>query len=227
MDARTATLLLYLITAAGVVVWFFALRSLNAAYRSRRAAREAASERFELDGPVPENLVYGSVEVEGEPAALSVKAAALLAKQTAAFIGPLRIVHRSDERVVFEGSGPDAGGPQGGAWVRRGQLLLSPAGSRLTRIHYAVELTGGRGLLLVGAAFLILGVVGLVVGFLLISTFVVGNEDPSVRGQTLQMLQAGHLLWPPFLFAALYRRKYASVRASFETWMTNLPYHDV
>ena len=76
------------------------------------------------------------------------------------------------------------------------------------------------------AIFLVLGVIALVTGFVLVNTLVVPNRDPAVRGQTLQMLQVGHFLWPPFLFGGLYRRQYTAVRARFDTLIHNLPYYE-
>jgi hypothetical protein len=36
--------------------------------------------------------------------------------------------------------------------------------------------------------------------------YVLPNEHPAVRGQVFQMVQAVHLLWPPFLLAGLVRK---------------------
>ncbi len=38
------------------------------------------------------------------------------------------------------------------------------------------------------------------------------------------MIQVCHLLWPPFLFAALYRKRLASLRGAMETFIRNLPF---
>ena len=46
--------------------------------------------------------------------------------------------------------------------------------------------------------------VAFVVGFWAIHTYVVPN--PQIRGQTIQIVQLVHFLWPPFLFFGLRRR---------------------
>ena len=38
------------------------------------------------------------------------------------------------------------------------------------------------------------------------------------------MLQTIHFLWPPFLFAGLYRYQYAAVAGEVETFVHNIPY---
>jgi len=83
----------------------------------------------------------------------------------------------------------------------------------------------GRGLLWWGASFQLLGLIALAVGFWLIRTYVVPDPDPAVRGQTVQMAQAVHFLWPPFLFGALYRRGYKALRTALDTLVHNLPYY--
>ena len=49
--------------------------------------------------------------------------------------------------------------------------------------------------------------VALVAGSWAIRTFVVPHPDPAIRGQVFQMCQVAHFLWPPFLFAGLYRAR--------------------
>ena len=75
-----------------------------------------------------------------------------------------------------------------------------------------------------GAAVLMLGLIALVVGFLVMQTYVISSPNPAVRGQVFQMCQVVHFLWPPFLFGGLYRKKFSVVRAGFDTLVHNLPY---
>ena len=226
MDETTARIILYAITAAGVVVWFAGLRFVNAACRVRRVARNSTAERFELTAPPAENLVFGSVELQGEPATLLPKLTSILVKENAGPVGQLKITQQTENLVAFEGTGPEAADGQSGQYVRRGQLRFSRLADRRTCVDYAVEVCGGRGLLLGAVALLILGVTALVVGFVVINTYVVPHQDPNVRGQTFQMLQVVHFLWPPFLLGARYRRRYSTVQARFDTLIHNLPYYE-
>ena len=65
------------------------------------------------------------------------------------------------------------------------------------------EVTAGTGFLFAAKVIVLLG--GLVTGglYYVLSTSVLASEDPSLRAQVVQMVQAIHLLWPPFLFAGL------------------------
>jgi hypothetical protein len=40
----------------------------------------------------------------------------------------------------------------------------------------------------------------------------------------LQMMQAIHFVWPPFLFAQLSRQPVKAIRSQFEALVNNLPY---
>lgn len=65
------------------------------------------------------------------------------------------------------------------------------------------EVTAGTGFLSVAKVIVLVG--GLVTGGLYYAlwTFAVASEDPGHRAQVIQMVQAIHFLWPPFLFAGL------------------------
>ena len=74
-----------------------------------------------------------------------------------------------------------------------------------------------------GAAVVqLLGLAAILIGFWLIGTYVVPNPNPAIRGQTFQMLQVVHFLWPPFLFGWLHRLRYTAVQSastrSYTTW---------
>jgi hypothetical protein len=70
------------------------------------------------------------------------------------------------------------------------------------------------------------GLVALVGGGWAAYTFLASSPNPAARGQTLQMLQAVHFLWPPFLFGALYRWGNSAVAGQFDAFAHNLPYLD-
>jgi hypothetical protein len=53
---------------------------------------------------------------------------------------------------------------------------------------------------------------------------VIPSPNPSVRGQAIQMVQAVHLLWPPFLCAALARHPGRMIQARVSAMIHNLPY---
>ena len=111
-----------------------------------------------------------------------------------------------------------------GGWYRQGRLMFEPLGADRTRIDYAIEVSPARWLLVLGWLFQASGLIALIVGCWLVYTFCVSSPRPELRWQTIQMVQAAHFLWPPFLFATLYRQRRKWVLTSFEALVQNLPY---
>jgi hypothetical protein len=221
VDAQIAQAILIAITAVAAVVWLAGLQFLIA---SARTMQPPPPEHFTLAESPPPSLIVGGAEVEGDPAKLAAKAASVLALGSVGGLGQLRIIEGTEERVVFKGTPADPSRPSAGQQLRRGVLRFTVTRGNRTQIDYAIEVRGGRGLLWGGAIFQVLGLVARVTGFWLIWSYVVPNPIPAVRGQAFQMLQVGHFLWPPFLFGGLYRKRYGVLRASFDTFVHNLPY---
>lgn len=226
MDTETARTVLYVITAIGGIVWLLGMQFVARSFRLERDAAQQAMNQFTMNESPPGRLLVGRAEVEGRPDALAARAASILAKGGAGLLGPVKILRKTEDRVVFEGADLNTTGQPGWRSVRRGQIQFTALGHDRTAIDYAVEIRGGRGLLLGGTVSVLLGLVALCVGFTLILTLVVPAPNPAVRAQTFQMVQVVHFLWPPFLFGALYRAGHRSVRAALEVFAHNLPYHD-
>lgn len=216
MDPEAAQILLLAITAVAFVVWLIGFQFLAG---SLRAGKPTSSDETE----VSTNVLTGSAEVEGQPGVLAAKAASVLAKGNP--IGPVKIVDKTDDHIVFERLGPGVVNQPASRWFRRGELRFASVGQGRSRVEWAVELANMGWLLALGALFQVLGLVVIVVGCWAISTYVVSSPDPAVRWQTFQMVQVVHFLWPPFLFGGLYRRGRREVAAQFEALANNLPYY--
>jgi hypothetical protein len=224
MSTETAQIVLYAIATVEFIVWLAAMQFVSVAYKSEKVAAQEAMQQFGLDKPPSGRLVVGSAEVEGQPAALAAKAASILAKGGPGALGPVKILAKTDNRITFEGIGYGGLGQPSWRSVCRGQMQFASAGPDRTTIDYAVELQGGKGLLLGGAVCVVLALVALVAGFTLIHIYVVPDPHPAVRAQAIQMFQAVHFLWPPFLFGGLYRGLRRNARVGFEIFVHNLPY---
>jgi hypothetical protein len=223
MDAQGAEMLLCAITAVGAIIWLVGLQVLVRSFPAIRRDSEIARQ-FSPEELPPANVLYGTAEVEGRPAELIDKAVAALLKASPAALDPMKIIERRDDRVVFGSVGSD---PRGRPWplqIARAQLRFTPLGPNRTSIDYAAEVAGGQWLLWMGVAFQCLGFAALVGGFCLIRAYVVPDPNPAVRWQTVQMVQAVHFLWPPFLFAAIYRRGRRAVQNGLDLLVHNLPY---
>ncbi len=246
MEIETARMVLFGIAGVGALVWLASLRFLQAAARSRQAETSgggafSASETsgmgnswgrppedaWEDPGRSSRSKLSGIVEVEGEPADLSARAASMLATGSLGFIN---ILERSDRHIVFGCGGRSGVGGAGGVGRQRSWMLGSfqaelrfeDAGMNRSRVEYRAEIPRGRWLLVTGAVFQMLGLITLAGGFWVLYTYVLPHENPAVRVQVIQMAQAVHFLWPPFLFGALYRRWGSSVKSALETMIRNL-----
>lgn len=224
MDQQTAQWVLYAITVAAGVAWMAGVRFLMRSVRMGRPDRPMGTTRFGEESP-PENVMVGTAEVEGLAESLSSKAASILAGDASHF-GCVKIVERTDDCLRFEARGSATTPSPAGQCLRGGQLRFTPLGHDRTRIDYGIEVSAGRGLLWGGAIFVVLGLIAVLVGYGAIQTWVVANPNAAVRGQTLQMFQVVHFLWPPFLFGGIYRQQRRAVRDGFDALIHNLPYHE-
>lgn len=220
-DLDAPHLLFYALTAVAVVVWLCALQYMLHTSRRRKSAVESEREFQALGATAPENVLVGTAEVAGEPGELSAKAAATLAKSGMHLLGNVKILEQTSDRVVFEGLQlPN----QSGKLFGRAELRLTPASQGKTRIDYAVEVPSRSWLLVLGWVFLGLGLLAIIIGFTLIQLFVVNDFNPGLRWQSVQMVQCGHFLWPPFLFGAIYRRQRTYLQSTLDSLVHNLPY---
>jgi hypothetical protein len=230
MDLETARLILYGITLVAGLAWLAGLQALASARRGARAASDLAAEQLLSEEEVGEGAVCGVAEVAGRPDELSAKLVPVLIRDASRFLGPVKVVDRTDDHVAFEWAGQIDG--QGMAVpateaYRRGFVRFSPLGNGRTRIEYLIDAPSGRWLLAMGGIFQLLGLVAIVAGFWAIETFILPSPNPGIRSQVFQMCQVVHLLWPPFLFASLYRRRGRIIRVGFDALVGNLPYHAV
>jgi hypothetical protein len=214
MPPEAAQLVLLAITVIAVLVWAISLHFLVGAFQAGRA--RPTNEFADRESAPSANTLTGSAAVDQPPAVLTTRAAAVLAK-TSPF-GTIKIVEKTEDRITFERLGPT------NRWLRRGELRFAATGPGRSRVDWAAELNSMNWLLSLGVLFQLLGASAVVTGYALISTYVVSSPNGAVRWQTIQMLQVMHFIWPPFLFAGLYRRGRREIAAQFEGLVHNLPY---
>ena len=215
MTSAAAEMVLYAITAVAVAVWVEGLRYLVVTVRR---GRKGGEEFGKMDEAAPASIIYGSAEVEGNAVELSQKAAMLLAAKS------VRICQRTDEVIDFETARESVPGQNFLMPSLHGQMRFTPLSAVSTRVDYAIARPHIRVLLILGFVFQALGFIAIVAGFLTVYFIVAPSPFEAVRWQTLQMLQVVHFLWPPFLFAGIYRRSASFVRFQFDTFVGNLPF---
>ncbi len=224
MESSVSTLIVIAITAVGVIAWLAGVTVVARATRDRQARALEAAERFDIEDAVAGGTIAGEAEVEGRPEELSEKLARLLARDGMGPFGPVKIITCDRTELIFEPAGPPAGSPgHATVGVRGGRFRFTAKGAR-TRIEYAIEAPSGRVLIALGWLFLLLGLAALVAGCWAMWTYVLPSPNPGVRGQAVQMVQVVHLLWPPFLFAALARQPARLIQSRVSAMVHNLPY---
>ncbi|MGE3174884.1 MAG: hypothetical protein AB7O97_19810 [Planctomycetota bacterium] len=200
MDIETARFWLRVVAAGACALWFAGFVFVRLTRRRLTATTRT-----------------GSVELDGDAAALQRRAAAALARDGG----------RSSalQRVRVDGAG--AGGEV--RWSSSfpfaphvGLLQFDAAGVGRSRASWAVRMAPQ--LLRGTRLFTILNAVLVAALYLLLDRLVAPSENPAVRGQVLQMAQAIHVLWPPFLFAGLTRKVARDVDAEIERLVHNLPH---
>jgi hypothetical protein len=223
MNLGVPEIIFYGITAVVVVVWLLALQFMVNTTRRHKTAAEQQQELQQLGAVPPENLIAGSAELNGSAGELASKAASFLAKQGPMTLGQVKILEQTGDRLAFEGM-PGFGG-SGGLLFTKGQLCFTSIAQNRTRVDYAVEVPPRSWLLSCGWLFVGLGLLAIVVGFLLIQFLALNDPNPNIHWQSVQMFQAGHFIWPPFLFGGLYRKFRTHVRTTFDALVHNLPYY--
>jgi hypothetical protein len=222
MTEETAQLLLALITAVALAAWVAGVQFMLRSKQKPPVDEELMTSQS--DGELAGNWLHTSAEVAGEPASLAGKATALLAREGTG-LGTLKILERGSDRVGFAQAGTGtAVANQTCPGLRGGELRFTAVGGGRTRIDVFLQVAQMRWLLWLGAGFLFLGLIAIVVGCWTIFTYVIPSPLPGVRWQTLQMLQVVHFLWPPFLLGGLYRRLSRAALVRFEALIHNLPY---
>ena len=219
MDQNTAQGIVVLTTAVGVVAWLAGVTVMLRTTRARHARALEALERFDVEAGAAESMVVGESEVEGQPEQLATKITGLLARDAMGPLGPVKIVSCDRKEVVFEPAGHVNNGMGG---FTQGRIRLTPISGSRTRVAYAIETSSGKIMLMLGWMAIGLGLIAIVVGCWLMFHYVL--PDPRLCGQSVQMVQIVHFLWPPFLFAALAGQAPKFLRARMETLVHNLPY---
>src|SRR5262249_13504389 len=155
MSQETAQQVVFGITAVGAVIWILSVNFLS---RSARLMRPAGHGLTEAPAPMP---LAGSAEVEGDVTTLSARAAAVLASGA---LGPLKILARTADRIVFERLEPTLANQPASRWFRWGELRFTALRQNRTQIEWSVEPVGFKRLLWAGTTFQIASFVALTVG---------------------------------------------------------------
>ena len=195
MDRATAEFWLVVLAAGAAALWLIGLWFVA---RTRHLGAEP---------------LRGEADVASGAAAAAARLARVLAEARPG--SPLQnsvVLGASEREVRWSSTGP----------FRHSGVVQVKGDTR--RAHATWEIQGGRVLQHVALAVVVAG--GFVIGTLYwaLREFAVPNENPAVRAQVIQMVQAIHLLWPPFLFAGLARKLRTAVGNEVRRVVQNAPF---
>ncbi len=193
MDQASAAYWLDVLAACALVLWF------AGAWFVSRARQAAAAAPFEF-------------EVAASPD--KAKTALVLALRESQLASPLRgsVIGRADGGVVEWRSALSP-------FRHQGAVQLTPLATGGTRAQCSVH--GGLGMLTAARIVVFGGLVATAGLYWALREHALPSDAPNVRAQVIQMVQAIHLLWPPFLLAGLGRRLRTMVQAEVERVLKN------
>lgn len=228
MSEEAARIVVWSLIAVAVVAWFLGARSLAQAYRWRQSRSE---DSFSSDvygdpqsgwrDPVTPGEVTGQVNVEAPQAGLATRLARVLAQPATSGLGNVKIERADETSVEF-----DQIDVPGSFRMQHGLVQFVRLDGNRTQALYRVEFGSGRGLLIAAQAILIAALVAIVGVAIVMEKWVIPSAEPGIRWQAVQTCQLVHLLWPPFMLSALYRRGRESNLSRLETLLVNLPHQD-
>ena len=191
----TPPLLHHIVAAAAAVAW------LARASFVRKVSRQ-------IDEPVE-----GEANVATKPAVVARHLAQYLAQgATNHALRRASIDAATDHEVRWHSTG---------ATAHRGVVTTTPSGNG-TRARW--EITGQVGLLGAAKTVVVVGAIVVAGLYCALRAFVVTSDHEAVRWQALQMVQAVHVLWPPFLLAGLARKMRREVVTEVQRVLANAPY---
>ena len=194
MDHASASFWLNTLGAGAAVIW---LISAWFVARARRLGAEA---------------LQGEAEVASDPATVFTRLTrALVDARGSALQGS--VIEAANPRELRWSSK--------GLWKHRG-VAAAKGDARRTQVAWQVHCS--RGMQHMALAIVVVG--GVVIGtlFYALREFALPSEDAAVRTQVVQMVQAIHLLWPPFLFAGVSLKMRRSIGAEVRRAVQNAPF---
>lgn len=227
MSTETAQLIIIGIAGVALVVWIISVIVVRNATKWKRPAEVMGSESEQNTEVVSEDMYARSVVIEGDSRDLLERATAQIVREALSPFGTLKIVNKTSDTIEFEQIGGNFAAQQMQRWFKRAKLQFTSMGGNQTQVEYALELSSYRWMLVLAMIFQILGIIAIGIGAWLLLTYVATDVRPGVRGQSFQMIQCVHFLWPPFLFGMLYSRGRKAVVGQFDAFVHNLPYAKV
>ena len=195
MDRDTAEIVFWLLMGLAFLVWAADLvMVLLIAPR-----REEGGRQFQAMGDWDPD---GEVVVDGPPDAVGRAILRALRQSALGMVGAgYRAVEQTDRLLRVEKIGALVCNQPLGLYFDRAEFRLERAGEGRTRVAYVLSDDRIRRLFYRIGLGLVLGLAlpALIAICVVIDQFVIRDEDPNVRWQVLQSLQAIHFLWPPLL----------------------------
>ncbi len=178
-------------------------------------------------GPASREPGRGSLDLGVAPAEASKRIASSLAQGNA---GVSARIEQADSRSVRALIRPPVTvGRRGVPSVGTGQAarLVCHLDQTMegTRVEYTIDPSDLTGTYRAwGLAILLLGSTAILAAAVVFPVWVIPAEEGAIRGQTAQVVQLAHFLWPPFLITSQARKLRALTVERVQDFLRNMPY---
>lgn len=198
---------LYLVFAAGTAASLFAF------FWGRRLKQTGSAPKALREDPAFSGILGAGLAVAGETEVEAPSPQALLDVLALHLQNPLNFMHYAWARVgrrvgqlhVERLNDNELSFTAEGLSVSEGLVRAEPGvESGKVRVRWALQVPRASFLITVGQAWaLFLALPASVLGPVLIFVYVLGSNNPAVRGQFMQVIQVCQVLWEPFLFIGI------------------------
>ncbi|MFO0948130.1 MAG: hypothetical protein U1D30_19790 [Planctomycetota bacterium] len=215
MDEAVARMIVFGILAVAAIVWCAAFWFVASSVGRARPQDEFNPFGEEDSGGYQ---VFGRQQVRGRPETLLKTLARHLAQPTMMGRPSFQLDSVNANRLTFQYLNPANLAP-----IARGEVHIDSVGGGGSMVHYRIRMNAKAHWLLVGAKIaLVLGLASIVVAIVIMERFVISNPSPAIRWQSVQAVQVVHFIWPPFLFAGIYRQQRGVLTRTLESTIHNL-----
>lgn len=217
MDEMVARVVVYGILSVATLVWLVAFWFVATSGGRPATERAEISSFEEEDGRKDE--IEGRVEVSGMPESLLRSLARQMAQPSLGGIPNFAVSLVDSKTLTFRSTGSMGMSP-----LDSGEVRFESLDSHRSLARYRIVLhPRARWLLVFAKLSLILGFCAIGIAAVVMETFVIPNASPAIRWQSVQAVQVVHFVWPPFLFAGIYRQRRRQITRTVETMIHNLP----
>jgi len=200
LSVETAQTILFCITAAGAICWALGLLG----WARMGSIRSGETEERDPNGGAPRRMLTRVKVVDGEPCDV---ADGLVRTMATPSWGTVPLLVKRDGDGLLVAVPRDEPRLRSVPCFSRCAVELRALGAGKTEVKFRMDFGTVRSRARrVSGVLLVAGLLLLIALPLCLYLFALPSESGAVRGQVLQAIHVGHLLWPPWLIYAIHNR---------------------